>query len=448
VNGRAKALRAGSAALEITPAVGSMLQGYGVRYAEGVSDPLLATALAVGHESPAWLLLTVDVIGLDRPFTRRVRNSIGRRLRISPSAVTISCSHTHSGPATLGRLGPVPADESYLDLLERKLIAAAEAAAARLQPARWRVGGTELRENVNRRLRTGGRVQLDVDPSGPVDHRLRVLRLDRAGPLGSRPPLAVIVHYACHATTSGGGTLVSADWPGAMRTELESFYGGSRGAPSIHFLQGCAGNITHRIGRDRAHWPEHYGQDSIVQSRILGRLAGEAAIVACERSAEFVPLELNAGCRAVRLPLRRRLGAEPTSIQVVVLGPSLEGSDAAGQRVWFVGLPGEPFAEYGRSFAAEMGRRFGAHTERTLISGYTNDSVGYFCTREALQEGGYEAEGGHRVYHRRAPFGAGVESVLLEAMVLTAERLIAGRAASGRSRMHWLRPLLAGARRM
>ena len=162
-------LQAGTASIVISPPVGTLMQGYGVRRATSIADQTLATALAVGNGRIAWLLLSVDAIGLDRSFTQRVRRTIARRLRMNPSEITINCSHTHSGPATLSHLGQVRADNVYLGLLEERLGVVAENAAAHRQPVRWHFGTTSLTENVNRRLRVHDRIELGVDSTGQCD---------------------------------------------------------------------------------------------------------------------------------------------------------------------------------------------------------------------------------------------------------------------------------------
>jgi len=118
--------------------------------------------------------------------------------------------------------------------------------------------------------------------------------------------------------------------------------------------------------------------------------------------------------KPIVLPFHNRRGSETTEVQLARIGqkPHLPGSQA--QAVWFVGLPGEPFTEYSMDFGWGFHQHLHASMDRTLISGYTNDCVGYFCTPEALEEGGYEAAAAHRVYHRPAPFSGNVESLLLK----------------------------------
>src|SRR5262245_61955209 len=142
-----KPLQVGVSSISITPPDGVAMQGYDVRYSEGVTDPLLVSALAVGGPRVTWILLSVDCIGLDRQFTGRVRQTLSRRLGIAGASITVACSHTHSGPATLRQLGPVTADNAYLAILEERLVAAGVDAAENLQSARGRLGVQGVAEN-------------------------------------------------------------------------------------------------------------------------------------------------------------------------------------------------------------------------------------------------------------------------------------------------------------
>ena len=407
-------LRVGAASVAITPPVGIAMQGYELRYAEAVTDPLLASALAVGGDRLEWLLLSVDIIGVDCSFTGRVRKTLARSFSLRPSAITIACSHTHSGPATLPYLGAVLSDKTYLAFLERKLTLAAETAAKDLQDVHWRFGTTSLSQNVNRRVTKGGRIELGVDPEGPVDSRLRVIRIDRANGSFHSSPLALIVHYACHPTTSAGIPHISADWPGAMRSTLQRIYRKDDVAPVVCFLQGCTGDVTHRIGRDRDAWPEHFGQHTSLQCEILGRLTAAAAQQASERSVEFPAETIQTVAQPLKLPFRDCRGLEKSEIQVVRIGPSLRNLAQARNAVWFVTLPGEPFTNYGIELGRQFHRRLGTREDGVLVCGYTNDNVGYLCTPRALREGGYEAAVAHNMYHRPSPFSADTEAIVLD----------------------------------
>ncbi len=413
-------LRAGVASVDITPTSSIAMQGYGLRNSEGVSDPLFASALAVGSKELEWVLLCVDVIGMDRSLTHRIRQSLSEQLSLPASAITIVCSHTHSGPAVLPRLGPVDADDSYLQFLREKLVAVAQTAAKDLTTARWRFGMTSSLENINRREWQHGKVVLGVDPSGPVDNRLRVVRIDRADATSDSVPLAIIVHYACHPTISAGEPRISADWPGMMRKRIQETYMGS----VVCFLQGCAGDITHRIGRDQATWPQHFGQKTSVQALVMGQLIASAAIEASQYATEFSAEEVHTSVQSFDLPFHDADGREQVELQVVRIGPSALERDAATESTWLIGLPGEPFSTYGTDLGGLFHRRLGAAEDRVLACGYTNDCVGYFCTKDALRLGGYEADSAHEIYHRPAAFSADTEEIILQRSLEAADALL------------------------
>jgi neutral ceramidase len=417
-------MQAGAASRNVTPPVGVAMQGYGLRHAAAINDPILGSALAVGGDRVEWILLTIDTIGLDRGFTARIRKTIGERFLLPSSAITMTCSHTHSGPATLPHLGAVPADSSYLAFLEAQLAIVAEDAVKNLQPAHWRIGVTTLSENINRRLRRGRRILLDTDPNGPVDNRLRVIRIDRAS--GSQPsaPLALLIHYACHSTTSSGVPDISSDWPGYMRANMQRLYGDDHEPPVICFLQGCAGDLTHRIGRNRAAWPQHFEQQTSVQSEILGRLAAAAALSASERSVSFPAESVRTVVEPLTLPFYDRSGAEETELQLIRLGPRQMRPEDTGDAAWIVGLPGEPFTAYSTDLGRQFHHQFGVRNDYVLVCGYTNDCVGYLCTPKALREGGYEAAVAHQMYHRPAAFSAATKKIVFNCSLQAAQTIV------------------------
>ena len=110
-------------------------------------------------------------------------------------------------------------------------------ARANVAPCRLGFGQGEVRIGINRReRRADGQIILGQNPSGPVDPRVAVLRID--GVDGS--PLAAVLNYACHPVSLGSQcTEISADFPGMARRLVEE----QTGAMCL-FLQGATGNIN------------------------------------------------------------------------------------------------------------------------------------------------------------------------------------------------------------
>jgi hypothetical protein len=415
-------LRAGAAEVSITPEAGTGLQGYGVRIAEGVDEPLLTSALSIGSGEIDWLLISLDLIGIDRRFTARIRRTLAKRLAVRPERITLACSHTHSGPPSLPHLGPVTADEAYLDLLEARVLEVAQTAAARREPVTMRIGVAEVLENINRRERKNGRIELGVDPDGPVDHRVWVGRFDALeGPIEA--PVALVVQYSCHATCSAEISNLSSDWPGVMRRTVQHRYERDGMRPVICFVQGCAGDVTHRIGRDPRSWPEHFGAATSLQASIMGHQVATGVIAASERAEPAPAARVFVTSTPTALSFRDASGSERTELQVVGIGGPPHADVSPAPSTWLLFLPGEPLAAYGDALSRAFTTRFGARPNDVVVCGYANDAVGYLCTPQALQEGGYEAADAHRVYHRPAAFADTTLLVIQRACTVAAATL-------------------------
>ena len=94
----------------------------------------------------------------------------------------------------------------------------------KLEPARIAFGSGVSFANINRRAKdVDGRVSLGLNPDGPVDRQINLIRLDR--PDGRL--IALIANYAMHGTVMSGQNLkISGDGPGTVTAYLEDKLGG------------------------------------------------------------------------------------------------------------------------------------------------------------------------------------------------------------------------------
>src|SRR5690606_10018617 len=91
--------------------------------------------------------------------------------------------------------------------------------------------------NINRRARLpDGRTTLGMNPDGPVDRRIGLLRLEKMdGTL-----LALVANYPIHGTVLGSqNLLVSGDVTGAVSAYVER----KTGVPML-FINGAAGDLA------------------------------------------------------------------------------------------------------------------------------------------------------------------------------------------------------------
>lgn len=213
---------AGAASISITPSVGSSapvwLAGFEPgRAALGVRDELRASALILEAEGRRVALVSLDLIGLFRGEVERIRR-LADVQELDLDHLVVACTHTHSGPDTLGLWGEQPGssgvDAAYLQHVQRGVVAALKTAAAALRPAELQVAGTT----------TPGLIRDTIAPH-IVDERLLVLRVVEAG--GAAETVAHLVNWGNHAEVLWGDSrVISADFPGALCREMEARYGG------------------------------------------------------------------------------------------------------------------------------------------------------------------------------------------------------------------------------
>ncbi|MGC9317353.1 MAG: neutral/alkaline non-lysosomal ceramidase N-terminal domain-containing protein [Armatimonadota bacterium] len=424
-------LQAGTAAIDVTPPLGTNMGGYASRDhgAEGVHDPLTAKALTLTDGPTTVLLVTCDIISFDYGFIDPLMERIEQATGIPRSHVLVSNSHTHSGPLTPGVSGFDLVDEQYVAVLADKLVSIAGLALEDPRPVTVGFGRANVRVGYNRRETTAEGVRLGIDPRGPLAPFFDVIALrDEAGDL-----LATWFCHAAHAVVLGGDNyLISADYPGPAQQAVEAVHPGARAM----FAQGCCGDINAERGRP--------GTFEEVRSRGL-KLAG-AVMMAVEEAPPVPDATLGAASRCLELPLRQPPPAAQVEAELEQLRPQYEqarqAEDTVQERVlkWrirrretmleaaregvagtkrfdvtalrigpaaIVGLPGEVFVRYALNIPKL------SPFNPTIVPAYTNGMVGYVPTADAFPKGGYEVDTSWD-YYGGLGIGPECESIILE----------------------------------
>jgi len=400
-------LRAGASLSNITPALGSALSGsFHPRYAEDVEDDLHARALVLDNGEKRLALVVCDLICLPRKAVDAAKARITERCGIPSEAVMISCTHTHSGPATCGLLGTdeVP---GYLDFAVPRIADAVERACRRLAPARVAWGaGCEPGLVFNRRYRMkDGSVRMNpgylhpdlVEPVGPTDPEVGALFVET--PEGR--PIAVLANYALHYVGGAPGTSISADYFARFGQALQRM----RGESFVVLLgNGCCGDVNNCNYRGPAPTPAYRWERA---DRAANLLAAEVMKVwqRCSfRQEVALDCRLEEVTAAVRQPdaetlaKARAMPPKPVSEMdrdelylrealIMTQGPPEVRTPVQALRVGDLGiaaLSGEIFCQFGLDIKAAS--RF----ETTMVIELANDYTGYIPTLAAFEEGGYE----------------------------------------------------------
>ncbi len=370
-------LRAGVAKVDITPdnVVNVTVAGHR-REVTGVRDPLRAGVLVLDDGTTRAALITLDTIGAWEDMVRKLRAGIEAETGIPGANILVAASHNHSGPGFVENL-------RWAGELVKKITAAAKEAAASLRPVSIGYGEDRISFGINRRKVYDGRAVVSLNPDGPNDPRVKVLRFDDGTSL---TPLAVLMHAVCHPCffTWGdkgsppypnGYPKMSADFPGEAQSFVEMIYGGRT---SALFAQGCAGDIRPNL----PGYPYRCADEADIQW--AGRDLGGAVARALARSvtrehlrerATFYPLRI--ASTVIELPGKEQpVRAE---LMAMKIGPFL-----------LLTMPGEPMVEYGFQLEQAIADR-----AVPIIIGYANGNIGYIATEESHEVGGYEPSRGH-----------------------------------------------------
>ena len=221
--------QAGIARIDITPSKPIRMAGYAAREqpSNTIAGRLWAKALAIeDRKGNRVVLVTCDLIGLPRSVSDVVGATVEKRFGIERRRLILNSSHTHAGPIVWSnpRLAPGLSDDQtqllkeYRDVLVDQLVSVVGAALGKMGPAQIQVGSGEMRFGVNRRMRVGDEVKIGLNPSGPTDPSVPVLKVTRL----DNSILAIVFGYACHNTTLGSENLaIDGDYAGKAQAELE-----------------------------------------------------------------------------------------------------------------------------------------------------------------------------------------------------------------------------------
>lgn len=396
--------------INITPPIGLRMSGFEERNhgAEGILNQLYANVLVLGDGKTKVAIVTLDLSGVDKVLTKAVREAVSQKTDIPYHAIMLIASHTHSGPEAwrTGDMGNIsrpvdmtPDEIAYRNVLPGLIANGIVWANQALEPVKLGVKQSELLGLGSNR----------IDAARYVDNTVTVFRVDRL----SGEPLALLTQYTCHPTILNfTNYLYSGDFISYYQEAIEKVF------PSCvaMFAQGCAGNVSTRHNR------KSFG---VTEARRMGvMLAGEVI-----KDATLVDthddFELSAAIEPLRLKIRdfesdeeceRRIKVvqdkidelkannAPENIQrtayVEMQGATryyrlkkrvdIKKVDVEMQRIsigeWnIISTPAETFGEIGRNI-----RKLDPN-KKTVVTGYTNGSVGYIPTRETYRNPvGYE----------------------------------------------------------
>lgn len=394
----------GLAEVKITPDRPVPLAGYASRNHpfEKVTTDLFAKALALeDRDGHVGVIVTTDLIGLTAAIAEPVCERLAAKTGLKREQILLSSSHIHTGPSLSlnpkEREGKATSDEAqrtvlYTRWLQDRLVDVVQHSLEKREAARISWGAGVANFVMNRREFTPGGVILGVNPRGPADRTVPVLRIDGAdGHLR-----AVLFGAATHNTTLTDKCYeVCGDYAGFAQTYAREQHPGVQAL----FMLGCAGDSN------------PYPRGSMDLAREHGATLGKEVCRILETKLQPVKGPLKIAFGQADLPLQEPPPHEELVKQAARNGPiqswvaqqmlaTLNRGEKLpiyyrcpvtvwqlGEDLTFVGLSGEVVVDYVMLLEKALG------PNRLWLAAYCNDVFGYVPSARVLAEGGYETRG-------------------------------------------------------
>jgi len=286
-------LRAGAAAVKITPAKGVRLDGTIMQIgpAKEIHDDLYARAIVLDDGKQRVAIVVCDATFIERKIFDEAKALIHKQTRLPPDRVLASATHTHMAVRGLASLAKTDADRAYHRLLAQRIAEAVGRAIRNLAPAqigwgtaavpqfthnrRWimkagTVGPNPFGEMTDKVVMHGRPAKNRLKPAGPVDPELSVLSVRGA----DGGPMAMLANYSIHYAGYVRG-VVSADYFGCFAERVGELLGaGGIQPPFVAMMSnGTSGDIG----------GPGIGGGAFEKIRKVGHALADAALGVCKR---------------------------------------------------------------------------------------------------------------------------------------------------------------------
>ncbi|QNL51550.1 neutral/alkaline non-lysosomal ceramidase N-terminal domain-containing protein [Olivibacter sp. SDN3] len=419
-------LRAGAAQVEITPPLGTLINGeFTSRYATDIADPLYAKALVLQDSQMTLVLVIVDICAMQRDLLDEIKERIQAELRILPAQTLIASTHTHAA-GSVADLLMTPVDWAYRLRLPNLVLNAVKQAFQGMVEAQVAFGSAHVPEHVvcrRYRMRQGykalnpvtgtlddvktnpfGDEEAIVGRAAEVDTEVAYLAVKTI----DNQWISLIANYSLHYVGDCERGTISADYFGYFSRELKQMFNTGQSFVAM-MSNGTSGDVNIWDFMNTNRYPEGNHE----KSQLIGKdIAG-----AVYRSLENVNWETSAslacGYEDVSIRSRKANAQELRKALVIVrqtdyenLSLDLSGiiSIYAREQVLLSNFPDVvPFPiqafRIGSGVIGALGGEFFAETglqlKKECQGNYfticlANDYVGYVPPLHELEKGGYE----------------------------------------------------------
>jgi neutral ceramidase len=416
--------RAGAATSNITPELGSSINGgFQDGKAVFIHDELHASCLALDDGKTKLVMVVADSCVIGRGIFDDAKKMVHEATGLPPENMLMSATHAHSC-GTAQAVGQSEPNPMYQRFIARRIADGIRRALNNLAPAKIAWGTVDVPQQVfNRRWKmkpgsippsplgvTTDQVKMNpginnpnlLEPAGPTDPQVSFISVQTT----DGKPIALYANYSLHYVGGVGPGHISADYFGAFANRIGELLGADRQDPPFVGIMsnGTSGDINNIDFRGGQAKQPPYGRIKIVANDVAQAVAGACKTVTYHN---WVPLgvaqkEVTLG---LRIPTQDEVAKARAVMQQSKLFPRMETSEqvyaretvlladfpkevSAPLQVMKIGdlrisaIPAEVFVEIG------LGMKH-RHPQTFTVS-LANAYHGYLPTPEQHQLGGYE----------------------------------------------------------
>ena len=422
-----QSLLAGAAQTDITPPLGTLVNGEFVAYyAHTIHDPLFSKALVLKNEAVVLAIVMVDICAMDKEFITGVKKEIAASAGILPQNILIAATHTHYAGSILDLLGG-PCDLPYRKNLGKKIVESVVEAQRRLTPAKAGFVSVDVPEHVVCRryymkpgykalnpvtgepdiIKTnpaGGEAYIDKRAS-EVDPELSAVAIQSL----DGKWISVLANYSMHYVGDCANGTITADYFAVFSRHI---------AANLKAGEDFVAMLSNGTSGEANIWdflqPDRYPKEDHQKKEMIGKDLAAQLNEALENIRWEHDLSLHASLRYVTLGVRKPSAAEVEAAKKIVaqtdyrlINPDAEAmvNIYAREQVFLNEYPdeiqfpvqalkigditigalgGEFFAETGLSLKKKI------NTDKYFTITMANDYIGYVPPAHEIEKGGYE----------------------------------------------------------
>jgi len=418
----------GFAKTEITPEVPLRLSGYGNRSAvfEGIDEPLFIRALAIKTpDQKICTLVSLDSIGFADSFIDRIAKQLKKQYGMHRDQLVVCSTHSHTSPQPVEGLSNIfsnpltdtqlQASREYWNAVEARILSTIGQAIQDLRPGKMSIVTGKVSFAQNRRvLKNGKWAGFGVNPEGPVDHSLPLIKItDQAGKIRG-----LVFNYACHCTTFGSDyNRLNGDWAGYAAKYIEEQQGDITAICTI----GCGADQNPIRGKKNIAKDLAIGHGRAIALEVTRLLKQPMQEVTANLKTAFGVADLPID-RPSEMTLKQALENPRPQVKrhaenmlaIYKKQGQLPKTYPAPVQVWNFGnqltmifLGGEVVVDYVLRLKKEI------KSDSVWVTAYANDVFGYVASERMRDEGGYEYDFSMIYYNQPGPWAQGTEEILI-----------------------------------